>query len=96
VAGMAQNPLMATLLGMMFGSAAGGAPTLPLQRAAVYEGVLMSLQGKEESVRKETPATDPQIARLQIRFLAAIALIACLVPARRAAHVDPIQALRAE
>jgi hypothetical protein len=73
VAGMAQNPLMATLLGMMFGRAAGRAPTLPLQRAAVYEGVLMSLQGKEESVRKETPATDPQIARLQIRFLAAIA-----------------------
>jgi hypothetical protein len=73
VAGMAQNPLMATLLGMMFGSAGGHAPPLPLQRAAVYEGVLMSLQEKEESVRKETPVTDPQIARLQMRFLAAIA-----------------------
>jgi putative ABC transport system permease protein len=44
----------------------------------------------------EVSAHNPALLAASTIFLAAIALIACLVPARRAAHVDPIQALRAE
>jgi ABC-type antimicrobial peptide transport system permease subunit len=44
----------------------------------------------------EVSAHNPALLAASTIFLAAIALIACLVPARRAAHVDPIQALRTE
>jgi putative ABC transport system permease protein len=44
----------------------------------------------------EVSAQNPALLAASAVLLAAIALIACLVPARRAAHVDPIQALRAE
>lgn len=44
----------------------------------------------------EVSSHNPALLAASTVLLAAIALIACLVPARRAAHVDPIQALRAE
>ena len=44
----------------------------------------------------EVSARNPALLGASTILLAAVALIACLVPARRAAHVDPIQALRAE
>ena len=44
----------------------------------------------------EVSAHNPALLAASTVLLAAIALIACLVPARRAAHIDPIQALRAE
>ncbi len=44
----------------------------------------------------EVSAHNPALLSASTILLAAIALIACLVPARRAAHVDPIQALRAQ
>ena len=44
----------------------------------------------------EVSSHNPALLVASTVFLAAIALIACLVPARRAAHVDPIQALRTE
>ncbi len=43
-------------------------------------------------VRPTDPATYAAVAAL----LLAIALAACYVPARRAAHIDPVKALRAE
>ena len=44
----------------------------------------------------EVSSHNPALLIASTVFLAAIALIACLVPARRAAHIDPIQALRTE
>ncbi|MGA7274673.1 MAG: hypothetical protein WBX14_07490 [Candidatus Udaeobacter sp.] len=44
----------------------------------------------------EVSAHIPALLAGSTVLLATIALIACLLPARRATHVDPIQALRAE
>jgi predicted permease len=44
----------------------------------------------------EVSAHNPALLAGSTLLLATTALIACLLPARRAAHVDPIQALRAE
>ena len=44
----------------------------------------------------ETPAADPQVFVLSASVLFFVALIASLVPARRAARVDPLLALKSE
>jgi putative ABC transport system permease protein len=49
-----------------------------------------------ESQLYDVSAHNPALLAGSTLLLAATALIACLLPARRAAHVDPIQALRTE
>ena len=41
-------------------------------------------------------ATDPAIMTGVTTLLIAVALVACLIPAQRAASIDPAEALRAE
>ncbi len=42
------------------------------------------------------PPTDPAIAGLTVTLLAAVSVVAGLIPARRASRIDPLAALRAE
>jgi len=44
----------------------------------------------------ETPPTDPVTYGSVSIFLAAIALLACVLPAIRAARIDPVKALKYE
>jgi len=67
----------------LIGVAAGGAAAFALAR--VMSSMLFG-------VRPTDPLTFGGVALL----LCAIALLACYVPARRAASVDPMQALRSE
>ena len=41
-------------------------------------------------------ATDPRIFTINAAIMVAVALFACLVPARRASRMDPVEALRHE
>ena len=49
-----------------------------------------------KSLLFEVRATDPLTIGIVVAMLVIVALAACLIPARRATHVDPIVALRCE
>jgi putative ABC transport system permease protein len=49
-----------------------------------------------KSILFETSSTDLLIFTVMPAFLAAVALFACALPARRATRIDPVSALRYE
>ena len=65
---------------------------------AVAVGLLLSLAAGRVlgQILYEVSPTDPFALLVSSVMLAAAALFACFLPARRATHVDPIQALRTE
>jgi ABC-type antimicrobial peptide transport system permease subunit len=63
---------------------------LPWARSALALNRLLS------SILFETQPADPAAFSLVIAILGAVALAACLLPAREATRVDPVKALRAE
>ena len=78
-------------------------------RLVVRQGMIMALGGVAigilaslaltrlmESLLYGVSVTDPLTFTVIALLLTSVALLACLVPARRAAKVDPLVALRAE
>jgi len=65
---------------------------------AVVIGLLLSLAAGRvlAKILYEVSPSDPFALLVSSVILAVAALLACFFPARRATHVDPIQALRTE
>ena len=70
--------------------------------AQVGLGLVLGLVGAYASSRLlqeilyQVQPFDPAVFGLVALFFAAVATLACLIPARRAMQVDPMEALRAE
>ena len=77
------------------GLALGMACALALARAIASVSYTNSAMGARAGLLGGS-ATDPLIYAAAAAFLCCIALLACWIPARRAASVDPMQALRTE
>ena len=70
--------------------------TLALAGVALGAVLARMLTGVLDGLIREVSPTDPATFAGVIGLLAVAALVACLIPARRAARVDPLVALRSE
>ena len=86
-----------------------GARPLAVVRLVVSQGMALALAGMAvgvaaalvlvrgmERILYGVQPTDPVTFALAVLLLSATALAACLIPAHRAARLDPVKALRAE
>ncbi len=80
------------VVGMVLRSAA----TLVLAGLVIGSAAAWSLRGMAKAFLFRIEVTDPRVYATAIGVLVVAALVASLIPARRAASVDPLVALRAE
>ena len=90
-----QQPLHAQLP-VLEAVQAGVWPLVPVHRGSLGEGAAcaFALSRLLTSLLFEIKATDPPTFSATIVLLALVALAACYIPARRAARINPIIALR--
>jgi len=89
---------------MVFGAQAGDILRLTMRRAfiliavGIFTGLLVALVlGRVvQDLLYQTNQADPVVFGMGILLLAGAGLLACYIPARRAAKVDPMEALRYE
>jgi predicted permease len=89
---------------MALGAARGQVVWLFLRRTAIQLAIgltiglagALALSRALQSMVRETDARDPLTLVLVVLLLAIVALVASLIPSRRAAKIDPAVALRAE
>jgi len=74
----------------------GGAARLAAAGIVLGLAGAVALGRSMQAVLVDTDPTDPVILATAATLLGAVALVAGWLPARRASHVDPVQALRAE
>jgi putative ABC transport system permease protein len=70
--------------------------TLTLVGIALGAGAALALTQVMSSLLFEVSAADPATFAVNVALLAAVSLVACYIPARRATRVDPLVALRYE
>jgi putative ABC transport system permease protein len=86
-----------------------GAPHSDVARLVIRQGMILTLTGLALGLAGsvalsrliatqlyQVTATDPLTYGIVMLVIATVALIACVVPARRATRVDPMEALRYE
>ncbi|MBL7184900.1 MAG: FtsX-like permease family protein [Phycisphaerae bacterium] len=89
---------------MVFGAQANDILRLTLQRAfvlitvGVFTGLVIALAlGRVvQDLLYQTKQADPLVFSMGVLFLVGAGLLACYIPARRAARIDPMEALRYE
>jgi len=89
---------------MALGARAGEVVSLVVQQGTLFPGIglvvgLLGSLGATRLLRAslyEVSPTEPRVLVATVVLLGASALLACLVPAKRATRVDPIVALRSE
>jgi len=86
--GAVRRDVLALVVRQGFGLAAVG--------LAVGVAGALALTRVLRSLLFSVSATDPAVFASIVGLLALVALVACYLPARRAAHVDPMVALRHE
>lgn len=86
----------AASLSLITGFLAGIVPALQLSKPDLTQSLKESARAASAGRGRQLEANDPRAFAAAVGSLSLAALIASIIPARRAASVDPVVALRAE